>query len=164
MCPQIKYFTSYFNFFCFIAEIMVCKKDLIHPLSHSWRDDNRMDLMHKGVIRLTFIRQSLCDSASKDKGSYRDGFPHETVGYLYIIIHFLFVQFPKRGRFLSVFSAAEHEDIFLERSSRSLASSGRVCDKESDNIPKKNQYTNEDKLCLDLVQILRDSRSFQADV
>lgn len=52
--------------------------------------------------------------------------PQETVGYLYIIIHFLFVQLPKSGHFLSVLSAAAHEDVFVKRSSRSLVGSGRV--------------------------------------
>lgn len=74
----------------------------------------------------------------------------ERVDYFCGVFSPLFVQLPRRGCFLSMFSV-RHEDVFIERSNRSQASSSPDWDMESNNIPK-TQYTKWGKLCLDPVQ------------
>lgn len=122
-------------------------------------------------LGLMFLKQSVCGSAAEDNNSTKEvtemSFFPERVGYLCNVFRLLFVQFPRRGCFLSMFSV-RHEDVFIETSYRSQASSSPVWDMELNNIPK-TQYANWDKLCLDPIQAefycsskhQRDRRSLQ---
>ncbi len=71
-----------------------------------------------------FLKQSVCGSAAEDSNSTTEvteiSFFPERVGYLYGVFSLLFVQFPRRGCFLSMFSV-RREDVFIETSNRSQA-------------------------------------------
>lgn len=106
-------------------------------LVSSRTDDKRTDFKVHGCHEVwRFSDTRWAAQRSRTKTPWKDG--KDRCG-LCVIFHALFVQFPKRGRFLRMFSVG-HQELFFD--SRSPASS----------LSPITQQANLDKLCLDPVQ------------